>query len=253
MSKDIVIDDYLINLKSEINNDKDIKSLADEYQKSNIDQYYLREQLAFFKNFNIDLHKIVVLDDDVKRTLSPEFLRVELNNDDNSMDKIGTRTHGIYDTNEKEPWYKVITINNYNNYYPRIAYIHEITHTQVNDFINSNDEYNRDVMPIFMELLYSDTIRYKNRVNDRLYYWSSHISNVDKDDSFEDKSYIKSLLQALKLYRLYNKSGMDVKLEMQYYIKLLFNRDIYLDDLLNIYEINYENSKSELNVLKRSK
>jgi hypothetical protein len=37
------------------------------------------------------------------------------------------------------------------------------------------------------------------------------------------------------------------------YIQLLFNRDIYLEELLDRYNINYDNSKVNLRVLKQSK
>ncbi len=247
--KDIEIDSYLDNLKKELRNDNDIKSLSFNLEDNNINEFILRDQLSFFDFLNVKLHKVKVLFDDVEMTLNPKYIDIELD------DKL--RAHINYKLlmdGKLEPYYTKINIGKINSYYPKINYIHEIVHSQVNSYSNMNDEYNNELMPLFFELLYSDSINYTNRINDRLYELKTGLGfTYDKDQVMEIKTYTKSLLQALNLYRLYNRSSDKVKREIMGYINVLFNRDIYLEDLLGIYDINYDNSKKDLNVLKRSK
>ena len=253
MNKEIDIDNYLNELHLNIINDNSITFKAYDYSDNKVDYNILRDQLVFFDNLKVVLHKVKILDDDIVRYLNPGFISVILNDDLNSNNNNGSGVHGFYDSDDREPCYTSILIENYNNYFPKIAYIHEIVHTQINEFKNIGDEYNKELMPLFFELLYSDTINYNNRINDRLYELGLAISLVNKKNMFENKIYIKSLLQALNLYRLYNKSSISVKNEIMNYVNLLLNRDIYLEDLLSIYEINYENSCKDLKTLKRSK
>ncbi len=247
MKKDIVIDEYLKKLSADIIKDKDIKFLSfdNSDNKTNYDE--IKNQIQFFNNVNIKLHKVKILEDDIERYLDPKYIDLELN------DKLGSKVNSVFDSVTNELCYLYMTIGNVNNYYPKIAYIYEIVRTQVNEHYNVNDEFNKLLIPMFMELIYSDSINYDNRVNDRLYELGLSILFLDEVNSEENKIYIKSLLQALNLYRLYNKSGNSFKKEMMYYMNLLFNRDIYVEDLLNIYEVNYDNSKKDLKVLKRSK
>ena len=247
MSKTIEIDDYLLGLSKDIRHDDSIKDkLYVEEKVAYVDDNYLRDQANFYSLLGIELRKVNVLVDDIEICMSPIYIPIKYTNRFNSS------INGVIDNSQN--FYSVINICDINSTASRINYIHELAHTQVNEFDNLEDEYNNELMPLLMELIYSDYIGYDNRVNDRLYELNAAISFAyDPTLTFENKKYIKSLLQALKLYRMYNGSDNYDKKEMIYNISLLFNKDISLEDFLSIYDVNYNNSKVALNVLKRNK
>ena len=248
MEKIIEADNYLHNLQLDIMHDDSIKSREFDVENSRINEEILKQQVYFFDELGLKLHRIYTLLDDVEMELSPQYIAIDLSKDNRSI------TMSIFDRDNGDVLYPDIDIRNINNYTPRINYIHELVHTQVDNRFNMNNILNNELLPIFMELLYSDRIKYDNRVNDRLVELSTAIGYLyDPEHKEENSRYIYSVLQALNLYRLYNRSNEEYKKEIIRYIQLLFNRDIYLEELLDKYNINYDNSKVNLRELKQSK
>ena len=235
--KDIEIDDYLKNLQHDLEKDESIRDLCKDDKENDITSDSLRNDLSFFTKNGIELHKVNVLFDDCVMELSPYF--IDINLDDRIRAHIN---RDILRMDKVEPYFKSIDIGKINEYYPRINYIHEIVHSQVNSFYNMNDEYNRELLPIFMELVYSDVIGYPNRVSDRLDELKRSLAFAYDPECLEQiKYYTKSLLQALQLYRIYNSSDNTTKKDIMFYINVLFNRHINLEDFLSIYGITYDN------------
>ena len=248
MEKVIEVDDYLHNLQLDIMHDNSIKNKGFDYEESRINEDVLRDQAYFFEELGLQLHKVYTLRSDVEMELSPQYIEIILSDDNRSI------VDTIVDKEFNKVLFPYINVRNRNNYAPRINYIHELVHTQVDSSYNMNNILNKELLPIFMELLYSDRIKYDNRINDRLVELSAAIGYLyDPEHKEENSRYIYSLLQALNLYRLYNRSNEEYKKEIIKYIQLIFNRDIYLEELLDRYNINYENSKVNLRELKQSK
>jgi len=248
MEKVIEVDDYLHNLQLDIMHDNSIKNKGFDYEESRINEDVLRDQAYFFNDLDLELHKVYTLRNDVEMELSPQYIEIILSDDNRSI------VDTIVDKEFNKVLFPYINIRNSNNYTPRINYIHELVHTQVDSRFNMNNILNKELLPIFMELLYSDRIKYDNRVNDRLVELSAAIGYLyDPEHKEENSRYIYSVLQALNLYRLYNRSNEEVKKEIIRFIQLLFNRDIYLEELLDKYNISYDNSKVNLRELKQSK
>ncbi len=248
MEKIIEVDGYLHNLQLDIMHDDSIINKGFEYEESRINEEILRQQVYFFEELGLKLHKAYTLRSDIEIELSPQYIEINLSDDNRSM------LDNIVDKDYSKVLYPYINVRNSNNYAPRINYIHELVHTQVDSSYNMNNILNKELLPIFMELLYSDRIKYDNRVNDRLVELSTAIGYLyDPEFKEENSRYIYSVLQALNLYRLYNRSNEEVKKEIVRYIQLLFNRDIYLEELLDRYNISYDNSKVNLRELKQSK
>ena len=248
MERFIEADNYLHNLQLDIMHDDSIKNKGFDVEESRINEEILKQQVYFFEELNLQLRRVYTLLDDVEMELSPQYIAIDLSKDNRSI------VDPIVDKEFNKVLFPYISIRNSNNYTPRINYIHELVHTQVDSSYNMNNILNNELLPIFMELLYSDRIKYDNRVNDRLVELSAAIGYLyDPDYKEENSIYIYSLLQALNLYRLYNRSSEEYKKEIIRYIQLLFNRDIYLEELLDRYNINYDNSKVNLRELKQSK
>ena len=243
----MVKDKYLDNIFDGIRHDRNIKLMAYESHPSKITTDILREQLCFFDKLNINLRNVTMMEGKKIVSGHPKNINIEL--DDNFFN---AKTY--FDEDNDMRCYYLMRIGNPNSYYPRISYISEITRTQMNISDNLCDNYNREVVPLFLELLFSDGIHYSNRLNDRLYELGLSISYMDvRDLRDEGRTYIYSFLQASNLYRLFNSANSEVKKEILGYLKMVFDGIITVEDFLNVYDINYDNSKVDLNILKRGK
>ena len=134
-------------------------------------------------------------------------------------------------------------------------YIHEIVHTQ----LESNkgivtDIKNREVLSIFIELLYTyqhNKNKYEYFLNQRLNELMSNFNRVCKY-IFQNKekdtcyviilSYLVSTIKALKLLDTYLNSNKLVKKEIMKSIQNVFDADNSLEEFLDEYEIDYDNS-----------
>ena len=159
-------------------------------------------------------------------------------------------------------YFSEIRLNNLCNRLLIPIYIHEIIHTQLESNKGIVEKvYNREVLPIFIELLYSfdNRIDYKTilyeRLNSLLFDFNivckTNFNNDNKDFNYMiSTSYLVSTIKTLKLLDIYIHSSSKIKKELLLNIQKIFDGINSLEYYLSKYDITYESSK-DTNVLKR--
>lgn len=126
--------------------------------------------------------------------------------------------------------------------FPEI-YCHEITHTQLMSIFGSVDNFlNREVLPIFMELLYQYENNYQSTYRLKHLQISSSYINKDCDfniATFTDMLYYTSIVTAYKLFNIYLKGNNFVKEEMIKNIQAVFDNKFTLESLLDKYDLDW--------------
>lgn len=257
--QDFYYDSYLMILQDMLEFDKRVyKSF---YHPTTFDygKKEVKEALNFFDKLNIALRDVYIEHDKDIILSNPKDIPLYV--DYVSLDHHYTSSikyRYFLNNNVTDIAFSYIYVSKLNIDYSKIAYIHEITHSQVNGIYNINDELDRELLSIYMELLYAK-LTFKN--NKHLYHrldglksniaYLANENNNDKKKYFANKVYIKSTLQAIKLYNLYLDSNKMVRKEINSYIQKVFDKDILLEAMLNHFDINYESSKDNLRTLKR--
>ena len=150
------------------------------------------------------------------------------------------------------------------------SYVHEITHTQ----LESNkgiikDYYHAEVLSIFMELLHtydSSITNHKidliNRIENLLAnFYSIFLYQTDQVEKINDPSYsicsyhrdiqyFYSIFIAFHLFSFYQESPSIIKMEMLTKIQKVFDGDLSLEEFLDFYSTNKENSINSSDVKK---
>lgn len=134
-------------------------------------------------------------------------------------------------------------------------YIHEIVHTQLESNKGIiNDIKNKEVLSIFIELLYT----YHQNKNDYKFFLVERLNSLMNDFNtvckyfFKNKkidtrymitlSYLVSTIKALNLLNLYINSNIFIKKDIIKSIQKVFDANNSLEELLDKYEIDYDNS-----------
>lgn len=149
-----------------------------------------------------------------------------------------------------------ISLNKKEYKHKAISYIHEIGHSQLYTVKGSVLNYKlSEALPMFLELLFAlfldktgAMLNYelKDRYDDVLFAIECiKDSKNEYDFNLHASSYVESSLVALRLFDLYINSNENIKNEIMNNIQNIFDAKITLDDMLNRYSINYENSKEE--------
>lgn len=142
------------------------------------------------------------------------------------------------------------------------AYIHELTHTQVDSVKGSVENYNNsELLPIFMEKLAALEVGGKNflqTIEDlRAYYTLNFLSSLildnepNEEDVVENTMYVESFLLANNLFYTYLDGDDYQKAQIIKKIQAVFDGKCTLEDVLNSMNINIENS-SDSKVLEKS-
>ena len=186
--------------------------------------------LSFFDDLNIKLNNVYLKNNNLIIKCNPSCLPFEIRDD--------ILTSFIYNNYFKDEngnpnkYYKKIYLLKKNYRYIESSYIHEIVHTQMDGIYNFDDELNEELLPIYFELLYGYCNDYFERYLMRLknlkdYTYILSESN-DEIELFKAKKYIKSILQAIKLYHLYIYSNNNIRNQINTYIQDIFNREKYI-------------------------
>lgn len=140
------------------------------------------------------------------------------------------------------------------------CYTHELTHTQlVGNRGIIKYFYNMEVLPIFMEILYAYSIDpslklfktvLEYRINNLLhsfddifnYYEKSKKTEKNKIDAMFSSKYITSMLKAFKLFDKYIYGIQGLRKEIMEWIQQVFDGLRCLEDMLEHFDISYENS-----------
>lgn len=159
----------------------------------------------------------------------------------------------------KTIYYKSLSLPKNITEVTKLAYTHEIAHSQLNHVRGLIQEfYNTEVVSIFLELVHA------LELNDGEYLLSAHdsirltelksiIDELDKYHSrkeepeikkvlIEGSLYLQSTLQAYNLFIRYYYGNINTKKELLQGIQRLFNQELTLEELLSSLDISYENS-----------
>ena len=131
----------------------------------------------------------------------------------------------------------------------RLAYTHELAHTQLNHIKGIIEQYyNTEIISIFLELVHAyeeglldvhDAARLKN-----LQGGIQELIDKNSPESIliEASLYTVSTLKAYDLFFKYYCGTTKIKKEIMSYIQSLFSQQITLEDLLYQFEISFESS-----------
>ena len=95
MEKIIEVDNYLHNLQLDIMHEDSIINKGYEYEESRINEEILRQQVYFFEELGLKLHRVYTLRSDVEMELSPQYIEINLSDDNRSIvDTIVDKDYG---------------------------------------------------------------------------------------------------------------------------------------------------------------
>lgn len=150
-------------------------------------------------------------------------------------------------------YFSSISLTKSNSEMILLEYIHELTHTQIDSHFGIVKNYlNREVLSIFLEKLFAFNIDKDGRLIKSLNYVRFRdvakcikFQNEDISDKFKLEAgiYIVSTLKAENLYNVYLNSNNSIKKEILRDIQLVFDGMYGLEELLEKYDVSYDNSK----------
>lgn len=148
------------------------------------------------------------------------------------------------------PTFKSIKLNTLRSNITNSLYTSEIARTQIESNKGLiNDINNKDVIEILIEFIISYSTNEDIFNNDLLYrlkklivYLNNIKDNLSFGNTLESSINISSTLKALKLFNIYKSSNNNIKSEMLNNIGKVFNQELSVEDFLNIYNINLNNS-----------
>lgn len=265
----------LNDLREEILADEDIMDDL-EYSKNGIDSKYVINSKKIWKELGINLQKVQYLKSEYVmdekglhgKTVGDfiDYLGYDYPTElpiDYTDDFLKVSTHAEYLEFEKHNSvvFRGITLPNIEKKVNSCIYAHEITHIeQENAGGGINKITNLETLPIFIELLFGNTIDkniFNKLLNHRLLYLAGALGELlnYKDMDFERRikieTYIISILQATNLFNKYNEGNDIIKKEFIDNINKIFLGEKIIEQLLDNYDSNHKDIEPKLKVLKR--
>lgn len=159
----------------------------------------------------------------------------------------------------KTIYYKSISLAKKSTELSKLAYTHEIAHSQLNHVRGLIGEYyNTEVISIFLELVHAlelndgeylltahDSIRLtelKYIIDELHKYYDRREEPEIKKVLLEGSLYLQSTLQAYNLFITYYNSSISIKREILSNIQSLFNQEHTLEEMLSKLDISFESS-----------
>ena len=159
----------------------------------------------------------------------------------------------------KTIYYKSISLAKKSTELSKLAYTHEIAHSQLNHVRGLIEEYyNTEVISIFLELVHAlelndgeylltahDSIRLtelKYIIDELNKYYDRREEPEIKKVLLEGSLYLQSTLQAYNLFITYYNSSIPIKKEILSNIQSLFNQEHTLEEMLSKLDISFESS-----------
>lgn len=159
----------------------------------------------------------------------------------------------------KTIYYKNISLAKNTTELSKLAYTHEIAHSQLNHVRGLIEQYyNTEVISIFLELIHAlelndeeylltahDSIRLselKYIIDELNKYYDRRENPEIKKVLLEGSLYLQSTLQAYNLFIIYYKSSVSIRKEILASIQNLFNQEHTLEELLSKFDISLESS-----------
>lgn len=163
-------------------------------------------------------------------------------------------------------YYRSITLPSKPTEITKLAYTHEIAHSQLNHIKGIiKDYYNTEVISILLESIHAleadpterllyvhDTKRLKDLVHiiKELNKYHSTDNPEIKNTLLEESVYLQSTLEAYELFLLYYYGSVELKREILAKVQALFNQEITLEELLSSFDISLESSMSTQKLVK---
>lgn len=159
----------------------------------------------------------------------------------------------------KTIYYKSISLAKKSTELSKLAYTHEIAHSQLNHVRGLIEEYyNTEVISIFLELVHAlelndgeylltahDSIRLtelKYIIDELNKYYDRREEPEIKKVLLEGSLYLQSTLQAYNLFITYYNSPLSIKKEILSSVQSLFNQEHTLEEMLSKLDISFESS-----------
>lgn len=245
------IDNYLYNLAKDIKLNKEINASNLNFNNSNITVNDLRNELVFFNSLNLPLPNVFVRYRGQVSFISPRNIKIYLG-ESYSKFKNSHLCQKVISYGPNIDFIDLINeyifINTYRTYPAKSAYLHEITHSLITEYKNVLENINKELLPIYIELLYG----YYNHI-DLLFeklkslsiYVDLYMMTVSEEERIKTSKYISSILKATNLFYLYLSNKQEITKD----VSKVFNYDMTLEDVLNKYDIDLDNFKPSLNKL----
>ena len=148
--------------------------------------------------------------------------------------------------------YRQLNLSNEISPLTRLAYTHEVGHTQLNHVKGIIEQYyNTEVISIFLELVHAfeegENLLHAHDAA-RLRNLQAAIYELEKGSShqsllIESSLYTVSTLKAYELFIKFYVGSINTKREIMHYVQRLFNQEITLEDLLWHFNISFESSQ----------
>ncbi len=248
------IDNYLYTLAKYINNDKRFNYI-NFYNSFNIKVSDLRKQLDLYSSLNLHLQNVLVKYRGKVTFTNPKNIKIIIGKECNGIDISHLYRYIVqYGDNPElfDAVHEYVFINTLINYSAYSSYLHEIMHTQIVLGKNLEDQDNEELLPMFIEFIYG----YVNNTDQLLYkmkrlstYIDGYMHTTSEQTRNDTRRYIISTLKAIKLYHLYMNSNGDVCHEIANDITSVFKYEKVLEEVLDKYDITFENSKVDIKKL----
>ena len=161
---------------------------------------------------------------------------------------------------ENNKFFSYIRLNKLGNELTSAIYIHEIMHVGL---INNNavtDKLNHEVLSVLMENLYgyyTNVHNAKALYNLRMAILKYNINILCNSQNLKEVAaasiYVNSILKAINLYDKFTEFSKDEQKEMINKIQDVLDKKITVEDMLNNYDVDYENSLDKVRKLVKQK
>ena len=158
--------------------------------------------------------------------------------------------------------YRSIYLTNRPTVTTKLAYSHELAHTQLNHVPELIKNYtNSEVVSIFIELLHayeaseneevlrlhdirrlSELITLIDEIS-KLNKKKFEPNTIDDDNAIEASTYIHSILKAYNLFMKYYYGDIFIRKSILTYIQKIFDHERSIEEILSDYDITFENSQ----------
>ncbi len=245
------------------------------YPEYNFDKKYVLNSFNLWKELGISLHNINIFKLGINENTFKKVNRIFLNSfkekDPSRLklkfERIPMWKSQVHMLEVDEDIYKGIVF--YKIILPKVekklastTYAHELTHTQLLTRDGGTlSIHNEEMIPIFMEYVFATiqedpkfNLRYVQ--NERLMSICKFLKDLSSNKSMnyfkrvELEKYIISSIQAIRLFNIYYSGSEEIKKEILSDINKLLNGEIIVEDIINKYNVSYDNKKPNLKELK---
>ena len=140
-------------------------------------------------------------------------------------------------------------------------YHHEIAHTQLDSWKSCNNLLDLETLPILIEEIFASKIDASGRTLEKLrnirllelikfLFIYMATPNMAYSNRIASDGYIKSILQAISLMNIYLTGSGSMKKEIQNYINRIFAEQASVQDMLNHFHSNMDETPKVLQKLK---